>query len=325
MTRVLLASAYDATQPGTAASALLQQSRGGSATFTVVADPQDADLILFVEYHPGNDPYFFKVLGHPLRQRFPAKCVLYTDADRWVPLMPTVGPSVESWQYSARLCRPFPYVTREYHNDAFDRPLAPTAGAPRYLFSFVGASRTHPLRARLLKLSAPDALLIDTGEQRGWLLHDAEKVAYERRYREACLDSQFVLCPRGSGPSSYRLYEAMQLGRAPVVVSDAWVPHDGPSWSECVVRVREANVPDIPAILRERAGEAARMGERARCEWQRWVAPEVALERLVGVAAELVSTPRGKFHQALALAQFAHPFHLRTLLRYFVRLRHLDA
>lgn len=321
--RVLLASGYSDEQPGPAATALASHAdwHGDPATYKLVSDPAAADLILFVEYHPGHDPYFFEVLRHPLHLRYPHKCVLYTDADRIVPLMPTLAPSVEAWQNQRALCRAFPYVTREYRNEALHAP--DVADAPRrYLFSFMGSSDTHPVRARILALREPEGLLHDTGRQRGWLLDGQDKARYETRYFEACRDSHFILCPRGAGPSSYRLYEAMQLGRAPVVISDAWVPHDGPKWDSFCVRIRERDVGRIGETLRSRVGEAARMGAQARREWERWVAPGVALHRMVAAADDLRRSPRRWYHPLLRWGQFAHPFHLRNLGRWFFRLRH---
>lgn len=319
--RVLLVSAYAAAQPGPAATALIRAA-AGSAGYVLVPDPAAADLILFVEYHPWHDPYFFDVLRHPLRRRHPHKCVLYTDADRIIPLMPTLGPSIERWQYHPALCRSFPYVTREYRNDAVEAGALPADAERRYLFSFAGASDTHPVRARILALQALDVLLIDTGSQRAWELAPQDKARYESRYFEACRASHFILCPRGAGPSSYRLYEAMQLGRAPVVISDGWVPHDGPAWESFCLRIPEDEIDRIPSILRERAGEARVMGERARREWERWIAPAVALQRIVEAATDLLASRRRGFDPLLRWSQFAHPFHLRNLARWFFRLRH---
>lgn len=324
--RVMLASAYADAQPGPAAAGLVAAAAGNADTavpYALVTDPAASDVIVFVEYHPGHDPYFFDVLRHPLRRQYPRKCVLYTDVDRLVPLMPTLGPSIERWQYHPALCRPFPYVTREYRNDAIERHAPLPAVERRYLFSFAGSSDTHPVRQRILALRVPEALLIDTGAQRAWQLQADDKVRYEARYYEACRDSRFVLCPRGAGPSSYRLYETMQLGRAPVVISDSWVPHEGPDWDSFCVRVRERDVGRLPRLLQDRAGDSAAMGLRARREWERWVAPPVALHRLVAAAAELAGVSARWHHGLLRWAQFAHPFHLRNLGRYLVRLRHL--
>jgi hypothetical protein len=315
--KVLLASAYASG----AAAPLVAAAQGAGKAVEIVTDPAAADLILFVEYHPWHDPYFFDVLHHPLRRRHPDKCVLYTDADRIVPLMPTLGPSIERWQYAPGLCRAFPYVTREYRNDAVQSQALPADAERRHLFSFAGASDTHPVRSRILALRVPDAHLVDTGAQRAWELQGEAKRRYESAYVEGCRDSAFVLCPRGAGPSSYRLYEAMQLGRAPVVISDQWVPHAGPDWDAFCIRIAERDVERIAEVLRPRAGEARAMGERARREWERWAAPDVALSRMVEAAANLLAAPQRWFYPLLRWGQFAHPFHARNLARWFVRLR----
>ena len=54
----------------------------------------------------------------------------------------------------------------------------------------------------------------------------------------------------------------MMLGRVPVIVSDQWVPPDGPDWESFSMRVKEREVDTIPAML-----EAAQLTHRP------WVAP----------------------------------------------------
>jgi len=59
--------------------------------------------------------------------------------------------------------------------------------------------------------------------------------------------SRFTLCPRGFGPTSFRLYEAMQLGSVPVYLSDhhhlPWA--DEIDWSEISVLVRPDEIPGL--------------------------------------------------------------------------------
>jgi hypothetical protein len=65
--------------------------------------------------------------------------------------------------------------------------------------------------------------------------------------------STFVLCPRGYGPSSYRLFEAMALGAVPVYVwaEVEWLPwRDELDWSELCVSVNLDDIEWIPDILR---------------------------------------------------------------------------
>jgi hypothetical protein len=63
--------------------------------------------------------------------------------------------------------------------------------------------------------------------------------------------SRFTLCPRGFGPTSFRLYEAMQLGSVPVYVSDhhhlPWT--DEIDWAEIAVVVKQAEIPQLKERL----------------------------------------------------------------------------
>jgi len=53
-------------------------------------------------------------------------------------------------------------------------------------------------------------------------------------YLSSALASKFLLCPRGYGLNSFRLYEAFQLGCVPVVISDEnFLPwSDELNWNE---------------------------------------------------------------------------------------------
>src|SRR5204863_9824065 len=93
--------------------------------------------------------------------------------------------------------------------------------------------------------------------------------------------SKFCLCPRGRGPSTWRLYEALRAGRPPVIISDDWVPPaiDG-GWEQCSIRVAERDVERIPEILREREPDAERMSAEARRVWQEWFSLETFFHRM---------------------------------------------
>ena len=48
-------------------------------------------------------------------------------------------------------------------------------------------------------------------------------------WRQAMLEAHIALCPRGSAPATYRMYEALQMGLIPVYLWDeiAWLPYCG--------------------------------------------------------------------------------------------------
>ena len=87
------------------------------------------------------------------------------------------------------------------------------------------------------------------------------------RYIEEIRRARFSLCPRGLSPSSYRLYESMQLGRCPVVISDDWMPPDGPDWGRFAIFVRESEIRRLPEIL---PCERDRAEDRGRKAWEAW-------------------------------------------------------
>jgi hypothetical protein len=247
----------------------------------VVDDPAAADLILFVETSGAAGYYFERVRRHPLYREFGPKCYLFSSTDRVVPFLPGVFASVERRWY-------WPSWTRSGHylgvSERPDLSYDPDA-SPSRLFSFIGAGAAHPARARILALSHPEAILFDSS------VEDAEVAAGEKqapspeeyvaRYLRSVLDSAFVLCPRGGGTSSFRLFEAMMLGRVPVIVSDQWVAPEGLDWDAFSLRVDEARVEEIPSLLEARRGEAAAMGEAARAAWLEWFSPAAGFHRTV--------------------------------------------
>lgn len=104
---------------------------------------------------------------------------------------------------------------------------------------------------------------------------------YSDTYWEVIARSKFILCPRGYGVSSIRAFEAMSLGRVPVVISDHWQPPPGIPWDEICIRIREDDIAIIPALLNHVQGNAASMGRRARQVYDEYFAPGVFLDRLL--------------------------------------------
>ena len=115
-----------------------------------------------------------------------------------------------------------------------------------YLASFVG-STTHSIRNKMAEsLRDHSDVYVST---KGW----DPKVKYDQveDFVSASTRSKFVLCPRGYGPSSFRLYEAMQLDAVPVYISDRfWLPWQHElNWNEFCVLITEDQIPDIHSIL----------------------------------------------------------------------------
>jgi hypothetical protein len=155
--------------------------------------------------------------------------------------------------------------------------------------SFLG-SPTHPVRRELVALRHPRGHF-DSVE--GFLFHDWRSRDFAERRRhfaEVLFRSQFVLCPRGHGTSSIRLFEALAAGRVPVVISDQWVPPAGPDWDAISLRWPERGGFDaLLQHLEDREPEAAAMGARARDAFTEWFAAPVWFDRAIEGLADLTA------------------------------------
>ena len=71
------------------------------------------------------------------------------------------------------------------------------------------------------------------------------------KFKDITERSVFCLCPRGYGKSSFRLYEAMQLGSVPVYISDnhylPWT--DELDWTKLAILIKDKDLSDIDNIL----------------------------------------------------------------------------
>ncbi len=275
--------------PGNFAAGRARQAltEGGIPGFAHTADPAAARAILFLEHHPDSDPFFLAVLRHPLVRRFPEKCLLCHDHDLVVPFLPGFYSSLRRADLRPGVVESSIYLHQHCPNPAIR--ATPVTGGEPYLFSFVGAVRTHPVRRELLRLAAPNALIEDTSGRNGWELNDAARRGFHERYARTLTDSRFVLCPRGAGPNSYRIYESMQAGRAPVVISDDFAPPVDLPWADFALFVPEAEVASLPQRLAAAAPRAGALGLAARRTWEEscaWPAGFARLCRAVRDRAE---------------------------------------
>jgi len=119
-------------------------------------------------------------------------------------------------------------------------------GIKTYLCSFVG-SFTHDIRRQMLesfKNCSSCKIVI-----KNWSpsVQDDQLATFI----EAALQSKFLLCPRGYGLNSFRLYESFQLGCVPVIITDKlFLPwEDELNWSDFSVIIDKENVGNIKNIL----------------------------------------------------------------------------
>lgn len=85
-----------------------------------------------------------------------------------------------------------------------------------------------------------------------WLQeHSATSYADTRFFLAVMHRSKYALAPRGYGKTSFRLYEAMQLGAVPVYIyDDPWLPYaDVLNWKEFCVLCHFSELSDLPNRL----------------------------------------------------------------------------
>ncbi|MEJ0036289.1 MAG: exostosin family protein [Gammaproteobacteria bacterium] len=315
--KIFLTSAYPYSETANFGPQWLKQHADAQGLALLTEDPARADCILFVENHPDRDPYFFKVLRSPLYREFKRKCVLYHDADMSVTALPTISPSVERWQFRRNSKRSVHYIARKCENVAVNSTSPYWTRDRRYLCSFVGSSATHAVRERLLQSPFDGVFFTDTAGRRAWQMSAEEKARYEADYLRVVLESHFILCPRGIGPCTYRLFESMQLGRAPVIIADEWVEIEGIDWSTFSIRVAERDVGQLERILRARQHEALEMGQTARRVWEEHISPAASLKTLAKAAFAVLEKPYSAADWLADKCQFVDGFHSRNLLRHY--------
>lgn len=277
-----------------------------------------ADLILYPAPNR-SDPAAGDRLRE-LRPRERRRTFVYSQSDFPVPWAPGVYVSLPGSRAGSAFAGGS-YVAHHHHEaGGIGADLeAARALQPDLLWSFVGTADNHPVRGRLLGLRDPRALVEDTrswNEVVRWAWateHRSEGRTAFSRFAAALGRSKFVLCPRGRGASSIRLFEAMQVGRCPVIVSDDWLPPPFVDWETCSLRLPEARVGELPELLRQREPEAAELGRQARRVWERSFSPSRQLQTLVDACLAVATTAPPR--PALLARALLHPDAVRLGLR----------
>jgi hypothetical protein len=289
--RVFATSAYGEGEP--LATFIELAGRDRAKLHRLTEHPEEADIILFVESsHYSDDPYFTVLRKHPLVQAHREKAFMYNEHARPWCVLPGLYTNMPNRWFNPRRQRASGYVRRI---NGFVGNIPDACKSPKWLYSFVGAARSHT-RQQVLNLRHPNGLIDNTSDRFNAFQLSAmdadERSRGQRRYAEILADSKFILCPGGFGASSYRLFEAMESGRVPVIISDQWVEPEGPEWSRFSVRVREADVEGIPSLLESVEPRWREMSVEARSAWEAWFSPEMLFHRMTESCADIFTTRR---------------------------------
>ena len=155
-----------------------------------------------------------------------------------------------------------------------------TTSRERDIFcSFVG-SNTHPLRAQMAEtLHNKDGFYM---RMKGW--QKTINKDEETHFKEIMERSVFSLCPRGYGPTSFRLYEALQVGSIPVYVFDkCWLPYEHSlDWNSFAVLVPAHRIFEIEHTLKAISPETiGEMSAKGMSLYQKWFTIGGVYERVV--------------------------------------------
>jgi hypothetical protein len=281
---------------------------------TLVDSPDAADIILFVG---STYPDHWDVRQHPLLQTHRDRCFLFHSEDYVIPFLPGVYVNV-SRRWHTRRTLTGPYLQMLHWDHV---PHVPSLDQCEYLFCFVGSARTHRVRPRVMALSHPRGYLENTsaGIASQHQNHAFFMVPYRQdekaRYGGIISRSKFVLCPRGYACSTWRLYETLKAGRVPVIISDQWVPPQGPAWDTCSIRVPERRVAEIPALLERLEPQAETMARAARLAWEDWFSNQTIFHRMVEWCLLLQrDAPVVSVRQLTPWLQLLRPFYARHVL-----------
>jgi hypothetical protein len=277
-------------EPGVATHRPLFQRLAAQDRFgmhALVDDADAAELVLFLDGHQHwRDLTQRAIVDHPLTRRNRDRAFVYNEMDQPWCAMPGLYVAMPRRSFDWQRQRPCSYLT-------LVNPLTtvPASDAPRpdLLFSYLGRLG-HPVREAIVQLRHPRAVVEDTSRFSFFGPSTDEIAAQKRRYADVLRRSKFVLCPVGSGTSSFRLFETMAAGTVPVIVSDEWVPPLGPAWEDFSITVPERRVCDIPAIVAARESDQPAMAKAARAAWEEWFAPDVLFHRMIESCRDILAS-----------------------------------
>lgn len=73
-----------------------------------------------------------------------------------------------------------------------------------------------------------------------------------REYCKNIADNLFTLCIRGAGNFSYRFYEALSMGRIPILIdTDNALPFDQEIfWDNYIIKIQESDIDKLPSLIK---------------------------------------------------------------------------
>lgn len=249
-----------------------------SGKHTLTQNPDAADLILVV----GHIPNLGAARKVSLLRRYPEKAMIYSEIDAAIPFASGIYCSAARPRWiDLRRTRNFTYLSS--YGSVRNKEVRLRPALPKELLFCFRGRRDCRVRARLMdtNFGRPDVLVMDTTAYSHWNEGRIDRQQGQKEYAETLLKSHFALCPRGAGFGSIRLFEVMEMGIAPVLLSDRYALPTGPAWDSFLLQFPEADYARLPELLQARVAESAERGRKAREAWENFFAPELAFDRLI--------------------------------------------
>lgn len=167
-----------------------------------------------------------------------------------------------------------------------------------YHTSFVGYLHSWNRRAALLDGIRREArlksLLDAVDRYHGHWETEEQRRERKRLFEDSLVNSLTVLCPRGSGQNSNRFFEAMSMGRIPILVSDTCeLPFsDEIDYASFMLRIPESEIANAGSILydwlqRHTFGQLLDRCRMARNVWERFFTRRASLQAALRCLARL--------------------------------------
>jgi hypothetical protein len=253
----------------------------------VETDAAQSDVIVF-----GSDEQeLFN--HHPLFAAYPAKCICISETDIPTFRIPALYAANEQSLLARSRTATINYCISERGNPNPEvKRLIGQQTTRRYLYSFMGGTNSWA-RRRLFRAvqTGADTMIEATDRYNHWTESSQDRAAranLQRRYAEVIASSKYALCPRGCGLSSYRLFEAMSLSVAPVIISDRWQPTRGIDWSFAIF-LPEKRIAEIDKIIRAHEDEWEDRGRAAASTYQKHFGDTAIAETLHRQIVDLLS------------------------------------
>lgn len=258
--------------------------------YQITNNPELADIILICDVRLDN--YMENIRKSILIKRFLNKCFILSDIDRPLPILHGILTSGEkSWLNFGRI-RSCSYNA---YCDTFQNPFIANhiyskseTNQKKYLFSFIGRE-SDPVRKCIFNINykREDIFLEDSSNSFNLYDQTFNFKNRQKQYYNIMLQSKFVLCPRGWGATSYRLFEALRLGIAPVIISDEWIFPKGPKWDDFSIIISRKDIGSLEKRIMEKESDFASMGVLARIAYEHYFDDSVIFDYIIRNCLEI--------------------------------------